>query len=843
MNLIKKTNFKNIMANPQTTDFFIACKESRIENNTSFYGCFYLGPFDDSLSQTLANDLRRTLLSELTGLAITSIEIDGVLHKFSSVPGMKESVLDLICNLQSVVLKKEHPFQGKQTNSSGLGLVNNTTLSPTKKTYTGFLNISGPRVIKAIDLKLPAGLQCVDPNQYIATLADDGILNMKFNINEGKNFIKQKAQNLEVNTLKKRNILLENFKRKSQKKVAILIANKSLKNSIKIKGLTMQKLLKTAITKKNKSSKGVFLSNPIPLDAVFMPVTKINCIIEENNLYSNFSTDTVNFENQNYNQKKVLTRPKSSTLTSNIIYKNQYKYLQKNLLKINNNISKTKTKINGVCLKTKEIDNKYNFQSFLNRIDYSLIYQMFLTLQKNENKFKNQKLFLESQPIKVLNNKSKTNLDCVSLTFQNHFKLIPHFGTLYFNINNIENQKDWKSLVQPPHILPIRSIGDVHVDKVEVRSNLRDLQLQASLKDKAYVNSFLSAKSYLVNTPYFGVTKSINKVLPKIKKNKKSQLNKKNRSFDIINKKFHYLSSCISSFSKIKTFLAYKATKGSLQPLVQNTNILKQNLALKKTKNSKPILLDKTKIKEKKQYSNLTLSVNLKKQSPPTLTTHKHCRNIKKADKTNMLKITLNKQKKYFKVNPIVFFQSQKNLYLEYSKHLKLKPLRKKSNVIVEIWTNGSIHPRQALYQSFNFLSNTFLKLQTVKMLSKFNLNKMSKASQVTSDHVSKNKLLKQVPSYSASPSQYKGKHDLLFKSEFTYDDFYLQTSLKAPIGILKISLRTYTALKKASIFTLKDLIKYSKKDLLKIKNLGTKSLFEIETCLSYLGLTLNHKD
>ena len=76
--MIPNTNLKNIMTKTQTTDFFLACKESRIENNTSFYGCFYLGPFDDSLSQTLANDLRRTLLSELTGLAITSIEIEGM---------------------------------------------------------------------------------------------------------------------------------------------------------------------------------------------------------------------------------------------------------------------------------------------------------------------------------------------------------------------------------------------------------------------------------------------------------------------------------------------------------------------------------------------------------------------------------------------------------------------------------------------------------------------------------------------------------------------------------------------------------------------------------------------
>jgi DNA-directed RNA polymerase alpha subunit len=69
----------------------------------------------------------------------------------------------------------------------------------------------------------------------------------------------------------------------------------------------------------------------------------------------------------------------------------------------------------------------------------------------------------------------------------------------------------------------------------------------------------------------------------------------------------------------------------------------------------------------------------------------------------------------------------------------------------------------------------------------------------------------------------------------------YLQASLKAPVGILKISLRAYTALKKAGIFTLSDLLTtgLNRSDLLKIKNLGIKSLFEIEKSLSYLGLTL----
>ena len=57
---------------------FISCKECRIESPRSFYGCFYIGPFKASQSLTVANALRRTLLSELSGLAITSLYIEGV---------------------------------------------------------------------------------------------------------------------------------------------------------------------------------------------------------------------------------------------------------------------------------------------------------------------------------------------------------------------------------------------------------------------------------------------------------------------------------------------------------------------------------------------------------------------------------------------------------------------------------------------------------------------------------------------------------------------------------------------------------------------------------------------
>lgn len=150
------------------SQFILSCKESRIENNRSFYGCFYLGPFEPSQSITIANTLRRTLLSEIYGLAIVSVEIEGASHEYSSLPGVHESVLDILLNIKEIVLKK------------------------TIKNFTpqiGYLRTRGPGVVTASHLRLPPFIQCVDPDQYIATLSHNGFLNIKFIIQYGNKWL------------------------------------------------------------------------------------------------------------------------------------------------------------------------------------------------------------------------------------------------------------------------------------------------------------------------------------------------------------------------------------------------------------------------------------------------------------------------------------------------------------------------------------------------------------------------------------------------------------------------------------------------------------------------------
>lgn len=153
-------------------NFFLSCKELRIEPTApkTYYGCFYLGPFENGQGLTVANALRRTLLSEISGLAITSVKVNNAFHEYSTLTGVRETVLDILLNLKELVLKKN-------------------TNKPLLHTEVGYLQARGPGVVRASDLKLPPLIQCVDPDQYIATLTENGSLYLKFKIDEGKNFV------------------------------------------------------------------------------------------------------------------------------------------------------------------------------------------------------------------------------------------------------------------------------------------------------------------------------------------------------------------------------------------------------------------------------------------------------------------------------------------------------------------------------------------------------------------------------------------------------------------------------------------------------------------------------
>ena len=134
--------------------------------NTDRYGKFVIEPLERGFGITLGNALRRTLLSSLQGAAVTAVRIDGVLHEFSTLPGVIEDVTEIILNLKQVRLKLE-----------GDG--------PKKATF----EMRGKGEVRAGDLKVDADVQVLNPDLHIATLNRDGDLRMEVEISGGRGYL------------------------------------------------------------------------------------------------------------------------------------------------------------------------------------------------------------------------------------------------------------------------------------------------------------------------------------------------------------------------------------------------------------------------------------------------------------------------------------------------------------------------------------------------------------------------------------------------------------------------------------------------------------------------------
>ena len=123
---------------------------------------FVVEPLEPGFGYTLGNTMRRTLLSRIPGAAITSIQIEGVEHEFSTVPGVVEDVVDIILNIKRVVVHMD-------------GIDEQTV----------YLSAKGAGDVTAKDLKLPAGVEVVNPNAHIATLSSSGRLEMEMTVAPG----------------------------------------------------------------------------------------------------------------------------------------------------------------------------------------------------------------------------------------------------------------------------------------------------------------------------------------------------------------------------------------------------------------------------------------------------------------------------------------------------------------------------------------------------------------------------------------------------------------------------------------------------------------------------------
>lgn len=149
------------------------------------YGRFVVEPLERGYGTTLGNSLRRIMLSSLPGTAVTHIKVDGVVHEFSAIPGVKEDVTEIIMNIKSLAIK------------------NNSESSETK---TAFIEFVGEGVVTAADIQTDSDIEILNKDQVIATLSGgaDCKLYIELTINNGRGYIssdKNKSEDLPIDVI------------------------------------------------------------------------------------------------------------------------------------------------------------------------------------------------------------------------------------------------------------------------------------------------------------------------------------------------------------------------------------------------------------------------------------------------------------------------------------------------------------------------------------------------------------------------------------------------------------------------------------------------------------------
>ena len=130
------------------------------------YGRFVLEPLERGFGTTLGNSLRRVLLSSLPGVAVTSIKIDGVQHEFSTVPGVKEDVTEIVLNIKGLIAK----IHGEAPK-------------------TIHIEAEGECEVTAGDIKVDSEVEILDPGMHIATLGPGAKLYMEIVIDRGRGYV------------------------------------------------------------------------------------------------------------------------------------------------------------------------------------------------------------------------------------------------------------------------------------------------------------------------------------------------------------------------------------------------------------------------------------------------------------------------------------------------------------------------------------------------------------------------------------------------------------------------------------------------------------------------------
>ena len=141
------------------------------EKISEFRSRFIIEPLEPGFGYTIGNALRRSLLSSIPGAAVTSIRIDGVLHEFSTIPGVREDVTEIILNIKELVVSSEHD-----------------------EPITAYLRKTGGGDVTAADISAPAGVEVHNPELVIAMLGDSAQFELELTIERGRGYVSA-AQN------------------------------------------------------------------------------------------------------------------------------------------------------------------------------------------------------------------------------------------------------------------------------------------------------------------------------------------------------------------------------------------------------------------------------------------------------------------------------------------------------------------------------------------------------------------------------------------------------------------------------------------------------------------------
>ncbi|MCL2401740.1 MAG: DNA-directed RNA polymerase subunit alpha [Oscillospiraceae bacterium] len=137
------------------------------------YGKYVVEPLERGYGTTLGNSLRRILLSSLPGTAVTTVKIAGIQHEFSTIPGIKEDVTEIILNIKGIIAKLH-----------------------TEKAKTVYIEASGDCVVTAGDIKADGEVEILNPELHIATLSGDATLSMELTIDHGRGYMSAERNKL-----------------------------------------------------------------------------------------------------------------------------------------------------------------------------------------------------------------------------------------------------------------------------------------------------------------------------------------------------------------------------------------------------------------------------------------------------------------------------------------------------------------------------------------------------------------------------------------------------------------------------------------------------------------------